>query len=106
VGNKRCEPIFSKEVDQIILVHKLKEYLKNVKIIRVQPLGVMEDENIFNNLFFLKNKLYNQLTTHLDWYVCMFIHNFYTFINFHCHKTIVAWRKSTLNIKQIPNFFL
>ncbi len=90
-------------LDQIILVHKLKEYLKVVKIIRVQVLGVMENEKTFNNLFFLKH---NQLTTHLDLYVCMFIHNFYFFINFHYHKTIVAWWKSTLNIKQIPNFFL
>jgi len=44
-------------LDQIILVHKLKEYLKVAKIIRVQVLGVMEDEKTFNNLFFMKNKL-------------------------------------------------
>jgi zona occludens toxin (predicted ATPase) len=43
----------------------------------VQVSGSIEDERTFNNLAFMKSKLRNRLTTHLDLCVCMFTHNFY-----------------------------
>jgi hypothetical protein len=38
-----------------ILVHKLNECVKVVKITMVQILGLVEDERTFNNLFFMKS---------------------------------------------------
>jgi hypothetical protein len=40
-----------------ILVYKLNQYLKIVEIALVHVLGLVEDEKIFNNLSFLKNKV-------------------------------------------------
>lgn len=59
----------------------------------VQVLGLMEDDNTFNNLAFMKNKLHNQLTTHLDLCVCMSTHNFYTISNVLYNATIVTWKE-------------
>ncbi len=53
------------------LAHKLNEYNKLVEIVVVQVMGSMEDEMTFNNLTFMKNKLQNHWTTHLD--VCVYI---------------------------------
>ncbi len=43
-----------------LLVLKLNEYMKIVKIIMVQVLGSVEDEITLNNLSFMKSKLYNR----------------------------------------------
>jgi hypothetical protein len=56
--------------------------MKVVKITMVQMLGLVEDEKTFNNLFFMKNELHNQLTTHFDLCVCMFTQNFNAIIDF------------------------
>jgi len=53
------------------LAHKLNEYNKLVEIFCGSRLGSMEDEMTFNNLTFMKNKLRNPWTTHLD--VCVYI---------------------------------
>jgi hypothetical protein len=55
-----------------LLVLKLNEYIKVVEIIMVQVLGSIEDERTFSNLTFMKSKLTNRLTTHLDLCVRMF----------------------------------
>jgi hypothetical protein len=55
------------------LAHKLNEYNKLAKIVVVQVMGSMEDEMTFNNLTFMKNKLRNHWTTHLD--ICVYIFN-------------------------------
>jgi hypothetical protein len=41
----------------IIISHKLNEYVKLVDIGMVQMLGFVEDEGMFINLSFMKNKL-------------------------------------------------
>jgi hypothetical protein len=59
----------------------------------VPVLSLMEDERTFNNLAFMKSKLHNQLTTHLDLCVCMFTHNFYTLSNVLYNATIVTCKE-------------
>jgi hypothetical protein len=43
-------------------------------------LGSVEDEQCFSTLSFTKNKLNNQLTTHLDLIVCMYAQFFCTLL--------------------------
>jgi hypothetical protein len=85
--------MFLKFIFFLILVHKLSKYMKIVKIVMVQMLGLVEDEKTFSNLIFMKNKMCNWLTTHLDLYVYMFTQNFQTLINFPYHEAIVAWKE-------------
>ncbi len=61
-----------KKQSSALLVQKLSEYMKVVKITMVMVLGSVEDERTFSNLTFMKSKFYNQLTTHLDLCVYMF----------------------------------
>ncbi len=55
-----------------LLVQKLNEYMKVAEIATMMILGSVEDERTFNNLAFMKSKLCNWLTTHLDLCVHMF----------------------------------
>ncbi len=48
-------------------------------IIIVMVLGNVEDERTFSTLTFMKSKLKNQLTTHLDLVVRMYAQDFFTF---------------------------
>jgi hypothetical protein len=52
------------------------------KIAIVQIIGLVEDECTFNTLSFMKSKLKNRLTNHLDLVIHMFSQHFYTFENF------------------------
>ncbi len=76
-----------------LLVQKLSESMKVVEIAMVMVLGSMEDERTFSNLAFMKNKLCNRLTTHLDLCVHMFTHNFYNVINFPYDVGIATWKE-------------
>jgi hypothetical protein len=58
------------------LVHKLNKYMKVVGIAMEHVLSLVEDEITFNNSFFMKSKLCNQLTTHFKLNVCMFLETF------------------------------
>jgi hypothetical protein len=51
-------------------------------------LGNVEDECTFSNLVFMKLKLRNQLTTHLDLVVKMYGQTFYTLDTFPFYPTI------------------
>jgi hypothetical protein len=64
--------------------------MKVIEIVMVQVLGSMEDEKTFNNLAFMKSKLHNWLTTHLNLCMRMFIQNFY---NVTYDATIATWKK-------------
>jgi len=50
----------------VILNHHLFDWFKLTKLGMVMVLGSMEDECTFSNLAFIKTKLQNCLTTHLD----------------------------------------
>ncbi len=86
MGTNKCEPnhlYVVKDPMFSLLIQKLNEYIKVVRIAMVQILGSIEDEKTCNNLVFMKSKLYNQLTTH----------NFYTISIFFNEVTIITWKK-------------
>jgi hypothetical protein len=70
------------------VVDKLLEYLKLVELAVIMVLGSVEDERTFSNVNFLKLKLQNQLTIHLDLVVKMFAQNFYHLDSFLFYITI------------------
>jgi hypothetical protein len=48
------------------------EWLKLIELSMAMVLGSVKDERCFSNLRFMKSKLKNRLTTHLDLVVKMF----------------------------------
>jgi hypothetical protein len=88
-----------------LLVLKLREYVKVAEIAMVQVLGLVEDERTFNNLAFMKSKLGNIITTHLNLCVRMFTQNFYNVSNFHMMQPLQNGKKSALDTMQIVRFF-
>ena len=56
--------------------------MRVVEIAHVQVLGSVEDEKTLSSLSFLKSKLRNRHTTHLDLAVRMFAQGFYTLNTF------------------------
>jgi hypothetical protein len=84
-GAIRCEPSHSKVVEDPIFYtfgFEVKWVPKGYEITMVQVLGSIEDERTFNNLAFMKSKLRNKLTTHLDFCARMFNQNFYNVVIF------------------------
>ena len=71
---------------------KLSEFMKVAEIAHVQVLGSVEDERTFSSLSFLKSKLRNRLTTHLDLVVRMFAQDFYTLNTFPYQTAITDWK--------------
>ncbi len=62
-----------------ILSLKMFEFLELVELVIVMVLGSVEDERTFSILTFMKSKLRNRLTTHLDLVVKMYAQDFFTF---------------------------
>ncbi len=60
----------------VILNHHMFEWFKLVKLCMVMVLGNMEDERTFSNMAFIKKKLQNCLTTHLNFVVWMYAQKF------------------------------
>jgi hypothetical protein len=54
-------------------------------------LGSVQDERTFSTLAFMKNKLWNCLTTHLKLVVGMKMQNFYIFVNFPYCDAYDSW---------------
>jgi hypothetical protein len=48
-----------------IIFRNISDYVKLTKIAMIQMLGSMEDEQVFNNLDFIKTKIRNQLIDNL-----------------------------------------
>jgi hypothetical protein len=70
-----CNPttkLWGQLASNVIVANKLLEYLKLVELAIIMVLGSVEDERTFSNVNFLKSKLQNQLTIHLDLVVKMF----------------------------------
>jgi hypothetical protein len=57
----------------VVFNFNLSEDIKLVEIIVVQVIGLVENEWTFNTITFMKNKLHNCLSTHLD--LCISFHN-------------------------------
>jgi hypothetical protein len=68
----------------IVLFHNILKYVKPTQIAMIQVLGSMEDEQVFNNLNFIKTKIYNQLIDNLALCVNMFGQSFFIM-----HKNII-----------------
>ncbi len=69
-------------------------------------LDFVEDEKTLNNLFFMKNKLKNRLTTHLELYVRIFSLNFFTLFNFPYDDAIALWKEVTSSIVNLISSFI
>jgi len=54
-------------------------------------MGSIEDERCFSNLGFMKSKLKNRLTTHLDLVVKMFVQKFFTLNTFPFDVAMSSW---------------
>jgi len=67
-----------------------------VEITIVMFVGTMEDENTFSIVNFMKFKLRNHLTTHLDLVVWMYAQKFYRLETFPFYTTIKEWGKEKL----------
>jgi hypothetical protein len=65
-------------VNSQILKLKMFELFKLVELVIVMVLGSVEDERTFSTLTFMKSKLRNRLTTHLDLVVRMYAQDFFT----------------------------
>lgn len=75
-----------------LLSHNLSEFIKVAEIACVQVLGSVEDERTFSTLSFIKNKLRNRLTTHMELTVAMFAQKFYTIEDFPYSVCFAAWQ--------------
>ena len=64
------------------LQHSLSKYIKVAELAIVMVLGNIQGEQTFNTLLFIKNKLQNCSTMHLELVVGMKMENFYTLDNF------------------------
>jgi hypothetical protein len=83
--------LWRKIFTSIVLNLNLSEYIKLAEITVVQVIGSIEDEQTFNTIAFIKNKLHNYLNTHLD--LCTGSHNqqFFTLQNFLYDQAIAKW---------------
>ncbi len=73
-----------------LLYVQLFEFMKVAKLVVVQIMGSMEDENTFSTFMFMKTKLQNQFCQHLDLVVCMFAQPFYMINTFPYDDAITA----------------
>jgi hypothetical protein len=89
-----CNPCFKMwallTINQIIC-SKLSKWLKLVELSMAMVLGSVEGERCFFNLFIMKNKLRNWLTTHLNLMVWMYAQSFYTMETFPFTAAIKFW---------------
>jgi hypothetical protein len=60
----------------------------------VQVIGSMEDERCFSTLTFMKAKLQNRVTTHLELIIWIFSQKFFTLQNFPFGEAIQNWKNN------------
>jgi len=56
----------------LILKNRILKYIKLVELAIVKVIGSIEDEHSFFMLTFMKTKLWNRLTMHLELVICIF----------------------------------
>jgi hypothetical protein len=74
-----------------LLFNAFLEYLKVAEITMVHVLSSVEDEQCYNSIAFLKNKVWNRLNNHLQLVVSMYAQKFFTFHNFLYEDTYEMW---------------
>ncbi len=80
--------LWERLVSSAIMSQWLLEWFKLVQLCMVMIIGNVEDERIFSNMSFMKNKLHNHLTTHLDLVVRMYAQGFYSLETFPFYTSI------------------
>jgi len=83
-----------------IFVKKILEYIKLaelvivqvIELVIVQVIGSVEDERCFSTLTFMKTKLQNILTTHVELVIWIFSQKFFTFRDFPFGEAIQNWK--------------
>jgi ABC-type arginine transport system ATPase subunit len=75
-----------------ILKERLSEFVNLVEISIVITLGSIENEWTFSNLIYIKNKLKNHLTMHLDMVIMMYAQKLYFLGTFSFYTTIQDWQ--------------
>ncbi len=73
------------------------KYIKLIEVAIIQVIGSMEDEDNFSTLSFIKSKLKNRLTAHLDLMIHMFCWNF------PYHATIHKWKEKFVGMVRMHN---
>ncbi len=64
-----------------------------VELAIVMVLGNVEDERTLSTFIFMKSKLRNRLTTHLDLVVKMYTQDFFTLQGFPFYMVIIEWNE-------------
>jgi hypothetical protein len=73
---------------------KLSKCIKLAEIACVQVLGSVENECCFLVVAFMKNKLRNRLTCHLDLCTCFYTQQFYNIENFPYEEAMMWWKNT------------
>ena len=71
----------------------LFEVYNLAKMVVVQIMGSVEDKRVFSILSFMKTKVRNKWTNHLDLMVCMFCQNYWHLDNFLFDDVFDAWNQ-------------
>ncbi len=69
------------------------ESFRLVELVIVMVFGNVEDEKTLSTLIFMKSKLRNWLTTHLDLVVRMYTQDFFTLQSFPFYMAIIEWNE-------------
>ncbi len=77
-----------------VLKCKVSKYLKLVELVIVVVIGSVEDKCMFFTFTFVGPKLRNQLTTHLDLIVKMYMQESFKLENFPFYIAIIWWSES------------
>jgi hypothetical protein len=76
-----------------ILKLKMFKFFRLVELVKSMVLGSVENETTFFTLTFMKSKLTNQLTTHLDLVVKTYVQNFFKFQSLQVYTIIIEWNE-------------
>ncbi len=94
-----CNPttkMWARFIANVIVAHKLSKFFKLVEIAIVMVVGSVKDDKTFSTINFMKSKLCNHLTTHLDLVVQMYVQKFYKLKTFPFYTIIKEWGKHKL----------
>ncbi len=88
----RVTRLWTKINSSSIFKRKLSKFIKLVEIACVQVLGSIENECCLSVVAFMKNKLRNRLTCHLDLCLCFYAQQFYNIENFPYEEAMTLWK--------------
>jgi hypothetical protein len=86
--------LWEKFKSNAILNQCFYEWIILVKLCIVMVLGNVKEKHTFSNPAFVKSKIQDCLTIHLDLVVWMYVQNFYSLEPFPFYITICEWNES------------